>query len=301
MSKSNALTQWLKPSSASSLNAAESPAPQKRKRNSTIAPVEPPEDESEDEPVKKKKTTKKKAPAKKAAPKKTPAKQTGGSKEAQQLYKKIIGDVDKKVSGLDARVKKMGPNSRSVTSDTYAEAMTKFSKDVKKLMELGPEGAKHAFNLLLYIGPHTHGDFEASMKMGGYGEHEEPYAELDELMLEAIAARDDLEYEATDTDSSLPKVPHYWTEKDADVGEFKTGRPNKQQRGQIDRQRAAWRKDRKNAARERREKVTDWISNAIEELKGEQAEIRGFGLEGYFEMSIAKLEELKAGGTAITE
>lgn len=129
----------------------------------TNAPVELPEDESEDEPVKKQKTTKK-APAKKAATKKTPARKMDGSKAAQQLYKKIIGDVDKKVSGLDARVKKMGPNSKSITADTYANAMAKFSKDVKKLMELGPEGAKLAFNLLLYIAPHTH---EQSMQICG--------------------------------------------------------------------------------------------------------------------------------------
>lgn len=121
------------------------------------------------------------------------------------------------------------------------------------------------------------------------------------MMLEVIAARDDLEYEASNVDSSLPKVPHRWTEDDADVGEFKTGRPNKQQRGQIERQRAAWIKRRNIACHEKIKKVIDWISNAIEELKGEQAFIKDYGLDGYFTKSVAKLEELKAGGNAVTE
>lgn len=72
-----------------------------------------------------------------------------------EMYKKLIADVSKKVSSLDARVKKQGPNGRSVTSDHYAEAMVKYVKDVKALMEMD---ARLAFNALLYIGPHAHGD-----------------------------------------------------------------------------------------------------------------------------------------------
>ena len=54
-------------------------------------------------------------------------------------------DVDKKVSRLDVKIKKIGPNSTSVTSDHYAAAMVQYVKDVRKLMKLGLEGAKHAF------------------------------------------------------------------------------------------------------------------------------------------------------------
>lgn len=65
---------------------------------------------------------------------------------------------------------------------------------------------------------------------------------------------------------------------------FKTGRPNKQQRGQIERQRATWIKERNKAAR-----------NAIEELEGEHNAIQDYGLEGYFKNSIVKLKELLDG------
>jgi hypothetical protein len=285
MSKQNSLQGWLKPASAATIKTPK-PPPQKRKRTTTAAPIDnaDPDEESDNPSLKKQKTTKKPS-VKKAPTKKAPA----GTKAAEQLYKKIIGDVDKKVSGLDARVKKMGPNSRAITSDTYAEAIVKFIKDVRKLMVMD---ARLAFNLLLYIGPHAHGDLEASIKMCGFGESEGPYAELDEVMLEVIALRGDI---PCGEEVSLPEVRHRWTRDDAEVGEFKTGWPNKQQRGQIERQKAKWVKERNIEARARREKVQDWISNAIEELKGEQAAIAPYGLDGYFKKSISRLEELKGG------
>jgi hypothetical protein len=212
MSKQNSLEGWLKPASAATINAtkksAPAPAPQKRKRTAITTPVDSPNEESDTQSTKKQKTIKK------AAVKKAPTKKAAtGSKAAEQLYKKIIADVDKKVSGLDARVKKMGPNSMAITSDNYAESMVKFVKDVRKLMELGQEGAKFAFNLLLYIGPHAHGDLEASFKMSGYGGTEGPFAELDEVMLEVIALRDDISSSSND-DVSLPKMRHRWTRDD---------------------------------------------------------------------------------------
>lgn len=123
----------------------------------------------------------------------------------------------------------MGPNGRSLTSDTYADTMVKFGKDVRRLMEMGQEGAKLAFNLVLFIGLHLHGDLEASCKMCGYGGTKRPFAEMDQVMLEVILLRKDVDCGGDDTE--LPEVKHRWTEKDADVGLFKTGRPNKQQRG----------------------------------------------------------------------
>jgi hypothetical protein len=294
MSKRNSLQGWLKPASATTINATKppSPAPQKRKRTAITAPVDSPDSESDTQSTKKQKVIKK-STVKKAPTKKAPT----GNKAAEQLYKKIIGDVDKKVSGLDARVKKMGPNSRAITSDTYAEAMVNFAKDVRKLMALD---ARFAFNLLLYIGPHAHGDLEASFGMSGYGGTEGPFEELDEVMLEVIALRDDIPSSSNDH-VSLPEVRHRWTRDDAEVGEFKTGRPNKQQRGQIERQKAEWIKERNIEARARREKVEDWISNAIEELKGEQAAISPYGLEGYFKKSISRLEEPKGGKGVVLE
>ena len=89
------------------------------------------------------------------------------------------------------------------------------------------------------------------------------------------------------------QVRHRWTIEDAEVGVFKTGRPNKQQRGQIERQKAKWIKERFEEARKRREKVGDWIGNSILELKEEATDIERYGLEGYFKKSVAELEELR--------
>jgi len=79
-----------------------------------------------------------------------------GKKAGEQLYRKIIGDVDKEVSSLDARVKKQGPSSAAVISNPYASARTKFTKDLEKLLAMGPDGSRCAFNAMLYIGPHAH-------------------------------------------------------------------------------------------------------------------------------------------------
>jgi hypothetical protein len=54
----------------------------------------------------------------------------------------------------------MSPNSTTVTSDCYAGAMVKFIKDVEKLMAMGLDGARCAFNAMPYIGPHAQGDLE---------------------------------------------------------------------------------------------------------------------------------------------
>jgi hypothetical protein len=295
MMKPSPLSGPLKPSSRKAPNTAKAAAPPaaKRKYTSVQATFPDLDEKSEDELQQEQRPTKK-ASIKKAAAKKASTKTAeGGGKAAGQLYTKLVGDVDKRVNNLDARVKKMSPNDTSVTSDTYAKTMIHFVQDVRKLMEMGQEGAKLAFNIVLYIGPHMHGDFEASAKMCGFGENEKAFADMDELMLEVIARREDVD---CGEDTALPEVRPRWTRKDADVGVFKTGRPNKQQRGQIDRQRAKWIKDRNDALKQRRENaVVDWISNGIFELKDEQDYIGAYGLDGYFSKSIAKLEAMKAG------
>lgn len=287
MSKQNSLTTWLKPAPADILNAPKPSSTQKRKRAET-APIDNLDAETGTK-SKKPKTTKKAVPASKSSTKKAPE----GKRAAEQLYKKIIADVDKKVSSLDARVKKNGPNSRAITSDHYAEAMVKFIKDVQKLMVMGPDGARCAFNAMMHIGPHAHGDLEATIKMCGYGGTEEPFAELDDTMVAIIELREDIDCDGKDDGSAVPEVRHRWTVQDATVGVFKTGRPNKQQRGQLERHKAAWIKERFEEARKRREKAIDWISNAIKELKEEAVEIEQYGLEGYFKKSVAKLEALR--------
>ena len=52
-------------------------------------------------------------------------------------------------------------------------------------------------------------------------------------------------------------------------------------------------------AKERREKVENWVENAIDELKGERDAIEGFGLDGYFVKSIMKLKEFQERRTTI--
>jgi hypothetical protein len=74
--------------------------------------------------------------------------------------------------------------------------------------------------------------------MCGFEESKEPYKELDKVMLRAIILREDADCVRKDKEVKLPSVRHRWTSTDAEVGMFKTKRPNKQQRGQIKRQKA---------------------------------------------------------------
>jgi hypothetical protein len=53
--------------------------------------------------------------------------------------------------------------------------------------------------------------------------------------------------------------------------------------------------------RRRGREVGDWIGNAIEELKGEQAAIEGYGLDGYFKRSVVRLEGLRDGGDGVAK
>jgi len=106
-------------------------------------------------------------------------------------------------------------------------------------------------------------------------------------MMEIIGLRDDFECAGKDEGLELPQVRHRWTIGDAEVGAFKTGRPNKQRRGQIERQKAKWIKERFEEARKGIEKVGDWIGNAIKELMEEGADIERYGLEGYFKKTLS--------------
>jgi hypothetical protein len=235
------------------------------------------------------KTKRKKAKSSKAAPKQ-PKKP-----KPEQAYKKAIAEVDKKVKSLNAKVKRQGPNSRSGTSDTYSAAMVKFLPEATKLSAVDEQGVRCAFNLLLHLAWNAYGDINASFKMSGYGGHERTYPLMDEQMMKII------ELLAATTDprtSPNPPVivPHRWTDEDAEVGEFKTGRPNKQQRNQIARQHEEYDKERNDLARERRETTTgmEWINNAIGELTESRDYIKGYGHDGFFTKSIARLEELNA-------
>ena len=307
MAKQRGLRGWLQAPSPAPSESSNTTKATKRKRG----PAERPEtlqsfptdldllssaeeaSDVEERPRKKAGTEKKKKPTEKTAgPKKQKA------KTAQQTYASIIDKIDKKVRELDRKCKAQGPNGRMYNSDNYAKAMANFLPEVTELSNMDDGGVKLAFNLMLYLGEHVHGDFYMCVKMGGYGGSERPYKELDEVMLGLLERRKD---EATENGvhkapeaTSLPTVPHRWTEADADVGVFKTGRPNKQQRNQIVRQREEWTKERSKKARERREITKDWVGNALLELTDQRDFLADYGLDGYFIKSIARLKELKS-------
>jgi hypothetical protein len=264
----------------------------KQQANPTTKRKRDREEVSDSEEVPRTKSRKKKAVVKVASSRsKAPA-----TKKAKQLYTTTISDVDKKIKALD---KMVTPNGRSVTSDQYAQAMAKLLPKVVSLSNMAEDGVEYAFNLLLYLGEHSRGDFYACVKMCGFGDSEEPYKEMDQAMLELIERRQHHDANSTkadgvDTQENVVEVPHRWTDDDADVGVFKTGWPNKQQRNWIVRQRAEWTKDRSEKLRERREKTGDWVSNTLSELVEDSEYVAPYGLDGYFVGSIAKLKELKA-------
>src|SRR6266566_4790800 len=104
------------------------------------------------------------------------------------------------------------------------------------------------FTLLLSMADASHTDLDATAKMCGTpcDESIPTFTLLDEALLPLIEARE----KPASLAAELPKVPNRWTLKDADVGVFKTGRPNKQQHGQMYRQKLAWEKNRRQARRE---------------------------------------------------
>lgn len=199
-------------------------------------------------------------PIKSKIPRKAAPKPKAKSQKPQALYKSTIAAIDKKVQSLDKQVKSQDPNTKfGVNSDHYAAAMAEFTPAVEKLLECGEEGVACAFNLILYLGQNIHGDFYASVKMCGYGEHEDAFVQLDDTMLKAVLMRTDSQPAGSAVLRASPETsPLPDREAKLDVGEYKTGRPNKQQRGQISRQRAEWARERGGIMKSRRETAFDW-------------------------------------------
>lgn len=109
------------------------------------------------------------------------------------------------------------------------------------------EGLVPAFNLAMYVANASRTDFHTTAKMSGYGESEYPFSVciqqldlIDKRNTQSSAARQE----------NLPTVPKRWTRQDVEVGMFKTGRPNKQQDSQLERQKLDWEKDRREKRRE---------------------------------------------------
>ncbi|TIA31010.1 hypothetical protein D6C79_09530 [Aureobasidium pullulans] len=206
-----------------------------------------------------------------------------------KTYKDAIKALETALKSLDAKVRKMSPNSRTITTDTYADMASKHLKAVNALEKMD-KGLVYAFNMAMAVADASHTDCDTTPKMGGFGDSEGPFGEMDGMLVGLIERRN-VEGSAK-RQEGLPAVRKRWTRADGDVGEFKTGRPNKQQYGQLQRQKLAWENERREEKRERRESVDDWVTVALQDLKEERDYLAEYGVEKYFPKSIARLEEL---------
>ncbi|KJZ70507.1 hypothetical protein HIM_10093 [Hirsutella minnesotensis 3608] len=209
------------------------------------------------------------------------------SQEAKKLYADTLKAIDKRVDELDKKVGIMGGNSAAITTSSYATSIRKHMGAVKKLVAMD---TTLSFNLLLSMADASHTDLDATCKMCGTPcDNSIPtFKLLDEALLSLIKAR----RKPVSLEAELPEVAKRWTVMDADVGVFKTGRPNKQQRAQMYRQKLVWEKNRRQARRERREKTVDWVKVALNDLVEERDYLDAYGVKEYLPRCIAQLEEL---------
>ncbi|KAG8531330.1 uncharacterized protein KY384_002959 [Bacidia gigantensis] len=226
------------------------------------------------------------------------------SNPTKKHYLTTIAAIEKKLAVLDKICVKQDPNNKfGVTSDEYAQTMSTFLPAVDELLKLSPSGqaTARAFNLLLYMGEHAYADLWLSFRMSGYGESEPEYEKMDKVMIEVIGRLEkDLEDSAVGSKAggimagAAAEKKRWNPDTDADVGEFKTRRPNKQQRGWLLKQRTAWEKERLRQRREKREEseAKALFNLGLTHLKEDRDEIAQYGLKGYFVKSIEKLEKL---------
>ena len=153
---------------------------------------------------------------------------------------------------------------------------------------------------------HAFADFSLGPKMCGFVDSEDEYEKMDRVMLDVIERlaehekdnqKDTSDGSASQTPSAPPlsdKDVHWDRALHADVGEFKTGRPNKKQRAQLAKQKGAWEKERLRRRQERREDSQGMtlLELGLRQLKEDRDEIKDFGLRGYFTQSIERLERL---------
>ncbi|GAB0134881.1 hypothetical protein EsDP_00003235 [Epichloe bromicola] len=211
----------------------------------------------------------------------------GLSKEAKKLYTDSLNALDKRVDELDKKVKTMNGNSTAITTSDYATSARKHMAAVKKLVAMD---TTLAFNLLLSMADASHTDLDATAKMCGTpcDESIPTFKLLDDALLTLVEARE----KPASLVAGLPEVPRRWTAEDANVGVFKTGWPNKQQRGQMYVQKLAWEKKRRQARRERREQTGDWVKVALSDLVEERDYLAAYGVEEYLPRCIAKLDAM---------
>lgn len=164
-------------------------------------------------------------------------KASNNAKAAQKIFYGSIKAHEKAIASLDKRVKALSPNSRAIDITNYATIARKQLPAVAKLSEMD---LPLALQLMLSTADGAVTDLDVSFRISGQGEHHGEFDVLDEALLPLI------EKMAIPGEKlqELPKVTHRWTRADADVGPFRTGRPNKQQRNQMWAQRLDWEKER---------------------------------------------------------
>ncbi|KAK4557014.1 hypothetical protein LTR86_005995 [Recurvomyces mirabilis] len=301
-----ALQTWLQPP-ATSVNST------KRKRdnegNEEVSSVNSNADQNEQVPAKrtqKKSSVKLKVVSKPKSSSKATAKPASLAKEAKKLHTDKIKEVEKRYLDLDKKVKAMSPNSCSITVGNYAISAAKHVNVATKLIDMGTPVL--AFNFVMALADASHRRISSHKMSGDDSDCCEPFVRLDEALSAAIAARESPPLTAYLDDEKLPPVPHRFTEDDADVGEFKTGRPNKQQRGWLANAYIDWEKARRLARRERRDSCDDWVRVALDDLLADHQYLddRGIGTDfhvgvdkreenSYFSESIKTLQEMIAG------
>lgn len=103
---------------------------------------------------------------KKSAIKNTPTKKALAAKgpTVNELYRDSVKAIEAHLKVLDGKVRRMSPNSRAISTDTYAEKSLKFLKPVKELGDMGG-GLVPAFNLAMYVADASHTDCDTTVNM----------------------------------------------------------------------------------------------------------------------------------------
>ncbi|KAI1324015.1 hypothetical protein F5Y16DRAFT_324576 [Xylariaceae sp. FL0255] len=233
-----------------------------------------------------------------------------GSKKkdpANEFYNATIKVIDKTFKQL---VKQYKPNPNGwygITADDFSKAMASHATDVKKLINLG--SLSLAFNLLMDLGEHAYGDLEACVKAAGFDDTDEPFQEMDKLLIEIITAR---RKEVEDQQTSEAPEEHTGADATAtkkkvaqskfilkpmnedlgseekslrdfmEIGHGRRRRPNKQQRGQLNRARLNDLKTLFEVRRQRRATTEDWAGNALNELVETRDRIGAYGIGCHF-------------------
>jgi hypothetical protein len=204
----------------------------------------------------------------------------------KKSFNDTVKIVAREVKKLDKAVKNMDPNDKyGLNVGDYVDIAVTHLDDVESL---AGSDVMLAWNLLLLLGDVAAADMGRHFRMCGYGDHEHGFKELDKVMLELIEKMKVPEKRV----EGSKEVRQRWTSANADVGEFKTGRPNKQQRNLIDNQRIEWEEERRQARVKRRAGCEDWLIVSLADLKAERDYLDKYGVEGFFVGSIAKLEGL---------